>query len=116
MAFLRLRNIWQRNVAIPWAASVAAWHLGGGGHSGGGDGGGDGDGDGDNDSSGDSDMKDRRLEGENGKELLALQTSEDQRLECLLRIFKEGCIVLGRRYGNSCDEALRVTRRARETR
>ena len=30
MEFLRLRNLRQRNVAVPWATSVAAWCLGSG--------------------------------------------------------------------------------------
>jgi len=57
-----------------------------------------------------------KAEGENKKELLASQSSEEEPLECLLRILKEGCVILGRRYGNKCDKALRVTRHARETR
>ena len=39
----------QHDVAVPWAASVAAWRLGGSGHSG------DGDGDGDNSGGGECD-------------------------------------------------------------
>jgi hypothetical protein len=60
-------------------------------------------------------LNDRRLKGKNGKELLASQTSEEEPLECLLCILKEGCIILGRRYGNGYDKALRVTGCARET-
>jgi len=48
-AFLCFRNLQQRNVAVLWAASIAVWCLGGGGHSGGGD----------NGSSSDSDARGR---------------------------------------------------------
>ena len=34
LAFLRLWNLWQHHhVAVPWAASIAAWRLSGSGHS-----------------------------------------------------------------------------------
>jgi hypothetical protein len=59
-------------------------------------------------------LNDRRLKGKNGKELLALQTSEEEPLECLLHILKKEHIILERRYGNGYDKALRVTRCARE--
>ena len=55
LAFLCLRNLRQRDVTVPWAASVTAWRLCGGGHSGGSGGSGDGD----NGSSGDSDVRGR---------------------------------------------------------
>jgi hypothetical protein len=61
-------------------------------------------------------LNNRRLEGKDWKELLATQASEEKPLDCLLCVLEEGHIVLGRRYGNGCDKALRVTRRARETR
>ena len=55
MAFLCLRNLWQHDIAIPWAVSVAAWCPGGGdGHRD------DGDGDGDGGSSGGSRDSDAR--------------------------------------------------------
>ena len=53
-------------------------------------------------------LNDRWLKRKDRKELLALQASEET-LWGLLYVLKEGCIILGRKYSNDCDKALRVT-------
>jgi hypothetical protein len=57
-------------------------------------------------------LNNRWLKCKDGKELLALQASKEP-LWGLLYILEEGCIILGRKYSNGRDKALRVTRCAR---